>query len=236
MRRRNPIFSPLTGITIQACLVPDWMHCLSLGVFQWFISATMHELFEVNAFRAAQPVGGQEAVVRNSLIQFRAELFVWYSAETKAGRSPNTVQDFTYSMYHGPGTDMGLHAAETNTLLEFVVTSVLPKYGNRLNCISCVILKRVGSALVAILHLIRGNRWKLSDVQTEVPRFCFFLFWGGGGSALGGFAAPLRAFGEAQLGCGPSRKELATPFSGPLPAHPFLVKKLCRRSKNTSRR
>ena len=85
----------------------------------------MHELFEVNAFCISNNLGGQEAVVHSSILQLRADLFDWYADQARAGRSPNEVQDFSAAMYHGPGHDLGLHAAETNTFLEFVVNSLL---------------------------------------------------------------------------------------------------------------
>eukprot|EP00959_Pyramimonas_sp_CCMP1952_P116881 2443225-Pyramimonas_sp.AAC.1 len=87
-------------MSIERTLVPDWMHCLSLGIFQWFISAVLYELFVTNAFNRNDGGGGHEAIVHGSFIQVRAELFQWYDTQVSAGRIPNQVQDLSASMYN----------------------------------------------------------------------------------------------------------------------------------------
>ena len=153
---------------MERTLVPDWMHCLSLGVFQWFISAVLYELFEQNAFRRGGGYGGQDAIIQGSCIQIRSELFDWYGSEAAAGRTVNTVQDFSASMFNGPGLDLGLHAAETNSFLEFVVNVLLVRYHASLSPAVFTVLTGVGSALVSILKLIRRHRWTFPADAVQV--------------------------------------------------------------------
>eukprot|EP00959_Pyramimonas_sp_CCMP1952_P102007 2133559-Pyramimonas_sp.AAC.1 len=66
-------------------------------------------------------------------------------------------------MYNGPGSDLGLHAAESNTFLEFVVQHILIKYGHNLRPALLNTVTTIGAALVSILTLIRQNRWSFTD-------------------------------------------------------------------------
>ena len=43
-RRRNPLWDPVLGITPQSSILIDWMHDLSLGVFQAVLSRFYWEL------------------------------------------------------------------------------------------------------------------------------------------------------------------------------------------------
>ena len=49
-RHRNPLFDEDLGITAEETFVPDWLHALSLGVYQRIISWVWHKLFEINVF------------------------------------------------------------------------------------------------------------------------------------------------------------------------------------------
>jgi len=49
-KHRNPIFNEEAGITPERCLVIDWLHCLSLGVFQKYLGFLFWCLFEANVY------------------------------------------------------------------------------------------------------------------------------------------------------------------------------------------
>ena len=51
VRNNNPLFSKETGIVPEAVLVVDWLHCLSLGVYKYFIAALWNALFQQDVFR-----------------------------------------------------------------------------------------------------------------------------------------------------------------------------------------
>jgi hypothetical protein len=49
-RHRNPIFSDETGVTVQSCLLVDWLHTCSLGVFQDFLARLISDLVTANVW------------------------------------------------------------------------------------------------------------------------------------------------------------------------------------------
>ena len=49
-RRRNPLFAEVTGLVPQRCMVPEPLHALSLGVYQFWISLCWFALMEKDVF------------------------------------------------------------------------------------------------------------------------------------------------------------------------------------------
>ena len=75
VRRRIPLFSNATGITIQI-LYPDSLHCEFLGIYQQFGATVVHRLVAADAW-------GTRATTINarwdlSVLSMRSELFAWY--------------------------------------------------------------------------------------------------------------------------------------------------------------
>ena len=92
--RRNPLLEVL-GVSVAITLVPDWMHGLSLGVFQSFISAVLFAFVSADVFQIG---GGKTSILIGSQLRVREALFSWYKAQERLGFRPNRVQDFTSTM------------------------------------------------------------------------------------------------------------------------------------------
>jgi hypothetical protein len=49
-RHRNPIFSLERGVTVQNCILVDWLHTCSLGVFQDYLAYLISALVTANVW------------------------------------------------------------------------------------------------------------------------------------------------------------------------------------------
>ena len=58
----------------------DWLHTISLGVSQFFIMFTIHQLFSVDAWETKE--GSEEARIARSIDRIRAELSLHYREQT----------------------------------------------------------------------------------------------------------------------------------------------------------
>ena len=56
-RRRNPLFGE-SGVAPDKCMVPEPLHALSLGVYQFWISTVWHALMEANVFEHPEQTAG----------------------------------------------------------------------------------------------------------------------------------------------------------------------------------
>jgi len=155
-RHRNPIFCQETGLQVTHIGI-DWLHALSLGVFQFFLMHLLWELLLADAWG----VGGPNAnIIDLGVAIFRAELFAWYDSELKAGRSHTRVQQFLPSML-GSRTEPAfrLHGSETNGILLFAQDVLQRKglaLGGRLGPY------RVGlDALISIYRAIKAHKSRL---------------------------------------------------------------------------
>jgi hypothetical protein len=166
--RRNPIFSDETGITPDV-FVPDWLHCLSLGIYKRWINWVWHALFDSNAFN----VDRVHASTADSFLQMcvallKEQLFQWYGAEKAAGRNHARVQTLTPGMVgESADSELGSWGAETNGLL-FFTEHLLEKYGACLEPLQMQRLVRGTSSLVGIHRLIKTHtKGSLPPVQIQ---------------------------------------------------------------------
>jgi hypothetical protein len=146
----------------------DWLHSLSLGVFQTYLCMLVHELLVKNAW-ACQ--GAAAAVFELGVGRLREDLFTWYESERKAGRKHTEVQKLTPSMLGSFSKGaFGLHGSETNTFLSFANDFLVPKYRHVLGT------DRYGWHMIAveslrrILNSIRENPRKYSVAAQQ--RYC----------------------------------------------------------------
>ena len=115
-RHRNPLFSHETGLS-PVNLGIDWLHTLSLGVFQFWLAVLCWDLIDANAWDVA---GRENARINLSISILRAELFSWYGREAAAGRAHTQVQKLTPGMFGDHDSpECRLHGAETNGFLAF---------------------------------------------------------------------------------------------------------------------
>ena len=148
---RNPLFSEATGITPERCLAVDWLHCLSLGVFQNYLAIVVNMLFASNAWQTAESTAVGVAMVSCQLLS--AELEAWYKSD--AGRGYTRIQNLAHTMFgsHNAPTCL-LKGAETNGFLAFVVGTLLDRH-RALEHWSDV--KRAGVALLSLHRLIHEH-------------------------------------------------------------------------------
>ena len=150
-RRRNPLFANDIGLSPWATMAVDWQHCLSLGVFKTWASLAVHSLINVNAWNVP---GAKAERLTGSATIIRRLLFQWYSDEHKRGISHSRVGDLTDGMLgDNESAALGLHAAETNSFVKFVVPVLLPRYGTRLPNSAWQLLCRSGAPLVTMMRL-----------------------------------------------------------------------------------
>ena len=163
---RNPLFDNSTGITV-ATLGVDWLHCLSLGVWQHLVGHLFWALIEANVFE----INATSTNLRElSIVSLKSRLFSWYAEESARGRPHTRLENLTLGMV-GPNHSpcMATHGAETNGLLRFCHTKLLPLYGARLGA-QGVLYVSVIAAAITIHDLILDNprRFSVADVQ----KFC----------------------------------------------------------------
>ncbi len=127
VRRRNPLFSAITGIVPEDVFVVDWLHACSLGVYKVFLSFLWHALFAANMFGLAPSTA--EALFAVNVGRVRELLFTWYAEEAEKGRDHTRCQNLTPEMVAGDA--LGTWGAETNGLLLFSV-SLMRRFGERL--------------------------------------------------------------------------------------------------------
>ena len=120
---RNPLFLLGTGVTLFTLGV-DWLHCLSKGVFQFFLGPLVRDLLNANAW-GLPGVGFFDM----GIYAMRGDLWSWYERESKNGRNWTRLQQLTPAML-GTQTHVtfNLHGSETNGFLNFAVFLV-GKYG-----------------------------------------------------------------------------------------------------------
>ena len=153
-RHKNPLFNDAIGFTPYRCVGVDWLHTLSLGIFQTWCSATLHELFRVDAWQTLS--ANEAARVRMSTQRLSAELELWTAAQgdnrnlTKI--RPLQQDDFGTHLH----PKFPLKGGETNTFLEFMVSVALPRSQGPLGELGGPLL-RAGRDLLRILSLIREH-------------------------------------------------------------------------------
>ena len=164
-RHRNPLFSSISGLRPAESLVPDWLHALSLGEFQFFVNVCWHKLLEANIF---QSQASTASLRKHEFIrEVKSLLFAWYAEQRRNGREVVAVQDLTSGMFSDdPGSDLGIHGAETNYALEFTVRELLPKYQAKIT--DYANLSRCGNALWGVLQLIRSKKDGAFDIQDAI--------------------------------------------------------------------
>lgn len=152
-RHRNPLFAAELGVVPERILMVDWMHTLSLGVYQNFLGHLFQAMFAANVW---QLEGNMENRIKMSCIRLRAQLFQWYAEEAQEGRVHTRVQNLLPQMFGSPqDPHLGLHAAETNGMLAFAYyhlgtfATSLPNHAK---------WARAAQALLRGLQLIRSHK------------------------------------------------------------------------------
>ena len=85
-RHRHPLLTTHL-CTISGCMQVDWLHAMSLGVFQDFLGALFTWLFLERGFYASR--GTRAQVMSFSVDRLEQALFLWYSAQQAQGVLPH---------------------------------------------------------------------------------------------------------------------------------------------------
>ena len=158
MRRRCGLFSPGLGIVPSAVFVPDWLHALSLGVFQFFVTHLLRVLVGSDVFGVG---GTADARWQTSCHTIRSMLFNWYEDEAREGRQHTKVQQLTPEMLGSGGKQIATWGSEANALLLFAMQHPLPAYVEVLPAGLRAHLVRGGDSAVGIYRIcseLRGAR------------------------------------------------------------------------------
>lgn len=163
VRKRNPLFGPGTGTTIEH-LACDWLHCLSLGVFRFWLGFLFWALVKADAWHINVPLANR---LESSMCQLNDDLGQWYREEETQGRLHTRVPRFKASML-GPeaSPELSAYGAQTNGILLFA-TSVLASRGAALGRSLRLYQRGLGS-LVGILDLIRKHRTVMPHRQIQM--------------------------------------------------------------------
>lgn len=151
---RNAIFSEDTGIDPHRSMALDWLHVLSLGVFQTWCSFATHELFDADAWQTRETTISARMIVSTN--RMTSDILKWQKLKVRDGRDVSWVgllDSETFGKKSKPR--FGLKGGQTNWYLEYLVTSFLPgvapKLANGAN------LLKAGQDLFRLLSLIREH-------------------------------------------------------------------------------
>ena len=127
-RHANPLFGARTGVSSEYLSI-DWLHALSMGVFQFFLAELVWDLIVANVWNESGPLS---SVVELSAARLRSDLHQFYQSELKRGRNYTQVGRL-YATMLGSSDDrkLKLFGAETNGFLHFA-PRLLSLYGHRL--------------------------------------------------------------------------------------------------------
>jgi hypothetical protein len=171
-RHRNPLFSRSTGISIQNVGI-DWMHTLSLGVFQFLIAELVWAFFNGNLYGLTGPFS---TIFETSALRLKSDLQNFYTRAARDGHDYTHIQGLSSSMF-GTNTDrkLGLHASETNGFLHFC-TWLLRVKGHKLGPMRLP-FERGLTSLVTIHDLIKQHPRRLPplEMQAFVDAVCVHL-------------------------------------------------------------
>jgi len=160
VRHRCPLFTD-TGLGPDN-LVTDWLHVLSLGVFQVWLAEFINDLFAANAWHVGLMDASSRREANFSL--FKEQLWSWYTSEAKQGRQHTRVQ----KLLLGPmfGTDekrtCDLYGGETNSMLAFSEV-LLRTRGGVLQHARRDAHRIAGDSLREVLKLIRAHPRRFPD-------------------------------------------------------------------------
>ena len=86
---RNPIVDGRIAVSLDRTVALDWLHNLSLGIFQCFIASLIATLIGLDAWK----IPGTEDVRRCvSICRLQNGLFQFYAKEARSGNKHSEVQ------------------------------------------------------------------------------------------------------------------------------------------------
>ena len=167
-RWRNPIFDEGTGVDLN-CLCFDWLHTLSLGVFQVVCGHVVQELLAKNPFGFAGAIG--ENLLKLGIARVSKELKDFIKSELVAkGHGHTRVPVVKNSSFGTPAEpELKFLGAQTNTFLRFCHQVLLPRFGASLGE-RLVHFNAAIKSCVEVLDLIRDHDYVMPPEQNQ--QFC----------------------------------------------------------------
>jgi hypothetical protein len=160
---RNPLFGSSVHVSLHDSVAIDWLHTLSLGIFQDFLGELIIALIRLNAWQ----VPGAADVRKNIRLQDSGWSFGFYASQSRLGISYTQVQRLDDTMF---GTDLDpkckLHGAETNGFLEYGCT-LIAKSENLLP--TSEVWHRTGQALLRLRVLCDKDPATFVAADTQEP-------------------------------------------------------------------
>ena len=124
---RNPIFDSDLGVTTTDSAALDWLHTLSLGVFQTMSSFGMHKLLLQDAWATGQR--NQSVRLAISVERLSAGLQDWLRSQRRVGRDVTEISGLRPEMFGSIGKPKFLlKASETNWFLEYFASVAIPTH------------------------------------------------------------------------------------------------------------
>ena len=166
-RHRNPLFSELTGVTANRCAALDWLHTLSLGVFQTYSCYALHMFVRADAWRTLAAT--ESTRMELTVSRLSTDISRWQKLQQRRGRQIKELGNMKAEMF-GTFTrpKFGLKAAETNWFLEYLVTVCIPSFLPSLGDTEQFrTILAAGQDLMSILTLFRDSpiTFRAAEVQ-----------------------------------------------------------------------
>lgn len=169
-KHRNPMFSILSDVTPD-CIQVDWLHTLSLGIFQDFIGALVHTLVQLDVWNVGNLGVNASSRLQTSVMRMEGLLFEFYSSCSIAGEIFTQVGRLDSNMFGSPDSpSCKLYGAETNGVLAFVNRVLVPKFALQLGG-QAALWARCANALWRLKELcdLPPERW--TDECDQAIRF-----------------------------------------------------------------
>ena len=166
-RHRNPLFADKRICTALAICV-DELHTLHLGIFHPYLAKVLSSAVEDDVYMVGRGIDKGTARIL-TVTRIRADLWAWYTDQQKT--DPNTpvyrLADFVPSMF--TANKIGTKAAESGSLLHFVVHLLREKAQAFKNSGALI---AAGEPLLRYLHVTRHSPRRLSTVAHQAHPLC----------------------------------------------------------------
>ena len=150
--RRNPLFSSSTGITPTATAALDWLHVLSLGIFQSWCGLVLGSMFDVDFWRTGEV--NMHSRIASSCMRMTVKFAEWVKAEIRTGRKLTEIGQIKPEMAGTPSNPCcNLKGGETNGFLEWLVLTLR----ERKDLPDWHLVSGAGEDLFSMLCLIRSH-------------------------------------------------------------------------------
>ena len=162
---RNPLFDRFTGMLPENVIALDWMHTLSLGVFQSWLAHCVHALAKVDVWKTG--AADYSSRLTLSIYRFSSDFQFWVRDQNRRFDRNLTEAGALKREFFGSlkKPKCALKAGETNAFLEYVV-SILPGHVPSLGDRGPLIL-RSGQHLLNLLTIIRAHPKKAIAVVCQ---------------------------------------------------------------------